>query len=222
MEKIRVGIVDDQRLFRQSLATVIRSENQFELVIEAEDGEDCLRQLPALAGPPHVLLMDMEMPGINGIELNEKILTGFPDVKVLVLSVYNREKLISRMINSGASGYLEKNCDKEELINAIVSVHKSGFYMNAAVLKAMQKSATLPASRSAEKTVTNVELTTREKEVLRLICKEYNNSEIADTLFISVRTAEGHRNNLLIKTGSRNTAGLVMFALKHGYADLIF
>lgn len=221
-EKIRIALVDDQRLFRQSLAAVLQSYDAYELVLEAEDGDDCLRQLTALEVPPDVLLMDMEMPGVNGIELNEKVHEMYPHVKVLVLSVYNREKLISRMINAGASGYLEKNCDREELMKAIVAVHTSGFYMNATVQNAIRKSSTTPNSRSAAKTVTNVELTGREKAVLEMICREYSNSEIADALFISIRTAEGHRNNLLTKTGSRNTAGLVLFALKYGYLQPIF
>lgn len=221
-EKITVGIVDDQRLFLQSLALVIQSFGTCELVLEAEDGDDCLRKLHAMEQPPDVLLMDMEMPGVNGIELNEKIHAAHPQLKVLVLSVYNREKLVTRMINAGASGYLEKNCDREELERAIVAVHTTGFYMNATVQQAMKKSATAPASRAIGKTVANVELTPRERAILEMICKEHSNAEIADALFISVRTAEGHRNNLLLKTGSRNTAGLVLFALKQGYLNPIF
>lgn len=222
MKKIRVGLADDQRLFRQSLANYFRSEKSIELTLEAEDGNDCLNQLRQSKKNPDVLLMDMEMPGMNGIELNEAIHAEFPAIKVLVLSIYNREKLISRMVNTGASGYLEKNCDTSELVTAIHSVHNSGFYMNTTVLKAMQKSAGLPNSRNPEKTVTTVELTNREKEILELICKEYSNAEIAEQLFISVRTTEGHRNNLLAKTGCRNTAGLVLFAIRNGYTDLIF
>lgn len=222
MEKIRVGIVDDQKLFRQSLALVIQSYKEFELVLEAENGDDCLLRLRELNEAPDVLLMDLEMPGVNGIELNENIHAEYPNIKVLVLSVYNREKLISRMINAGASGYLEKNCDRDELMKAIVAVHTSGFYMNATVQNAMRKSASIPNSRTSGNTVTNVELTAREKAILEMICKEYSNSEIADALFISIRTAEGHRNNLLMKTGSRNTAGLVLFALKYGYLQPIF
>lgn len=222
MSRIRVGIADDQRLFRQTLSGFIRSEPAFELCLEAEDGNDCLQKLRKEEMRPDVLLLDMEMPGMNGIELNEIIHQEFPSVKVLVVSVYNRDKLISRMINSGASGYLEKNCDVSELTDAIQSVQKTGFYMNNTVLRAMQARAQSPAARKEEKTVTTADLTTREKEVLQLICREYSNAEIAEKLFISVRTAEGHRNNLLIKTGSRNTAGLVLYAIRFGFADMVF
>lgn len=222
MEKITVGLVDDQRLFLQSLAGIIVTVPGFELLMEAENGTDCLQQIAQLKKHPDILLIDMEMPGMSGIELNEKIHAAYPDMKVIVLSVYNREKQISRMINAGACGYLEKNCDTSELVNAIQTVHKSGFYMNNTVLNAMRKNPESALSRHHNKTVSEVELTPRETEVLKLICKEYCNSEIAETLFISVRTAEGHRNNLLIKTGSRNTAGLVLFAVKHGYSDLVY
>ncbi|CAN5773288.1 response regulator transcription factor [soil metagenome] len=221
MKKIYLGLVDDQRLFRQSLATVISTVPEFELALEAENGIDCLEQLSKLKQLPDVLLMDMEMPEMNGIELNEKIHTEYPSVKVIVLSMYNREKQISRMINAGACGYLEKNCDTAELILAIQTVCKSGFYMNSIVLHTMQKKANSSSSKH-NKTLSAIELTGRETEVLKLICKEYSNAEIAKTLFISVRTAEGHRNNLLIKTGCRNTTGLVLFAVKQGYSDLIF
>lgn len=221
MEKISIGFADDQRLFRQSLATVIRAVPDFDLLMEAENGIDCLSQFESKALVPEILLMDMEMPGMDGIELNEKIHKDYPGVKVIVLSVYNRERLISSMISAGACGYLEKNCDTEELITAIRTVHKSGFYVNASVLKAIQKNSSQTKHRR-EKSGSNVVLTTREKEVLRLICKENSNAEIADSLFISVRTAEGHRNNLLMKTGCRNTAGLVLFAIKQGIYDLVF
>lgn len=221
MEKILIGFADDQRLFRQSLATVIRAVPDFDLLMEAENGLDCLRQFESGTQVPEILLMDMEMPGMDGIELNERIHKDYPGVKVIVLSVYNRERLISSMISAGACGYLEKNCDTEELILAIRTVHNRGFYMNTSVLKAIQKNSSQTKHRR-EKSESDVALTAREKEVLRLICKENSNAEIADSLFISVRTAEGHRNNLLMKTGCRNTAGLVLFAVKQGIYDLVF
>jgi DNA-binding NarL/FixJ family response regulator len=221
LEKIKIGLVDDQRLFRQSLATFISTIPSFDLVLEAENGADCLEQIATQKTQLDVMLMDMEMPGMNGIELNEQLQKKYPHIKVLVLSMYNREKQISRMIQAGASGYLEKNCESAELVKAIESVHTSGFYMNATVLSAMQKKAS-SRNQHAQRMATAIELTSREAEVLKLICKECSNAEIAEQLFISIRTAEGHRTNLLLKTGSRNTAGLVLFAIKFGYCDLIF
>ncbi|RBL90172.1 response regulator transcription factor [Chitinophaga flava] len=222
MSRIHIALIDDQKLFRQSLALLIKSIPGFELIMEAQDGRDFLLQLSAHTVLPEIALVDMEMPHMNGIELNDTLQQQYPAIKVIILSVHAKERLIARMIESGASGYLLKNCDQEELITAIHTTFSSGFYMSAQVLKAIQL-----ASKEKNTLLRNVnnipiELTKRETEVLQLICKEYNNTEIGETLFISARTVEGHRNNLLAKTGRRNTAGLVLFAVKFGIFDTGF
>lgn len=222
MEVIRIGLVDDQKLFRQSLAALITGINGFELVMEADHGVDCLDKLKNLPAPPQVILMDMEMPEMDGMELNTKLHEQYPDIKVIVLSVHARERLIARMIEAGASGYLFKNCDKDELITAIQTVVSSGYYINAQVLKAIQQNAGQKDRTMRVGSKIPVELSSREKEILNLICREFSNAEIAEKLFISVRTAEGHRNNLLVKTGCRNTAGLVLFAIKYHLVELVF
>jgi DNA-binding NarL/FixJ family response regulator len=222
MEVIRIGLVDDQKLFRQSLAALITGIDGFELVMEADHGADCLDKLKNLLAQPQVILMDMEMPEMDGMELNTKLHEQYPDIKVIVLSVHARERLIARMIEAGASGYLFKNCDKDELVTAIQTVVSSGYYINAQVLKAIQQNAGQKDRTMRVGSKIPVELSSREKEILNLICREYSNAEIAEKLFISVRTAEGHRNNLLVKTGCRNTAGLVLFAIKYHLVELVF
>lgn len=222
MDLIRIALVDDQKLFRQSLASLIKSIPDFALLTEADDGNDFLAKLVSLPEAPHVILMDMQMPGMDGIELNTLLHKQYPDIRVIVLSVHANERLIARMIEAGASGYLIKNCDKEELITAIQTVFKSGFYINNDVLKAIQHAALHKSKPIKNVNAMAIELSAREKEILELICKEYSNSEIAAKLFISVRTAEGHRNNLLAKTGCRNTAGLVLFAVKNGFFEVTF
>jgi DNA-binding NarL/FixJ family response regulator len=142
-------------------------------------------------------------------------------MKVIVLSGHARERLIARMIEAGSSGYLVKNCDKEELVTAIYSVGKNGFYINAQVLKAMQVTAGQKGKPLRNSNYIPIELTAREKEVLLRICRELSNAEIAAQLHLSIRTVEGHRNNLLAKTGCRNTAGLVVFAVKYGIYELV-
>lgn len=222
MAPIHIALVDDQKLFRQSLASLIDSTPDFALVMEADDGNDFLEKLKHLQEIPHIALMDMQMPGMDGIELNALLHKQYPDIKVIVLSVHANERLIARMIEAGASGYLVKNCDKEELITAIQTVFKSGFYINSEVLKAIQNTSLQKSRPIKSVDAVAIELSSREKEVLELICREYSNAEIAAKLFISVRTAEGHRNNLLAKTGCRNTAGLVLFAVKNGFFEVGF
>ena len=222
MEKIHIALTDDQQLFRQGLAALISSVEGFELVMEADNGIDCLDKLSKITKYPDIILMDMEMPGMDGIELNGELHKRYPSIKVIVLSVHANERLIARMIEAGASGYLIKNCDREELITAIKTVMQSGHYINSQVLQAIQHSAGKKNKELKNISHIPIDLTEREKEILVLICKERSNSEIAEELFISVRTVEGHRNNLLMKTGCKNTAGLVVFAIKNQLVELVF
>jgi DNA-binding NarL/FixJ family response regulator len=166
--------------------------------------------------------MDMEMPGMDGMELNEILHKKFPEIKVIVVSVHAGERLIARMIDAGASGYLVKNCDKAELVTAITTVFSTGFYINNRVLQAIQHASN--TRQQAPKNIMGipVELTAREKEILLLICKELSTPEIADQLFLSTRTVEGHRNNLLLKSGCKNTAGLVLFAVKYHIYEVVY
>lgn len=216
MDKIKVFIVDDQNLFRQSLAMLINSVEQLELLGDYEGGDSFISSLTGISkNQTYVAIIDMDMPGMNGIQLNEYLHDHYPQIKVIILSVHINPPLIAQMIHAKASAYLEKNCDKDELVMAIQSVYKTGFYFNKNVLQAIQDTANTKAR--AQKTLDDlsVKLTNREKQILELICKEYSNSEIGELLHLSSRTIEGHRINLLTKTGCRNTAGLVLFAIKH-------
>jgi DNA-binding NarL/FixJ family response regulator len=217
MSDILISLVDDQHLFRSGLAGLIKSVDGFTLLSEAENGKIFIEQLETSDTLPHIALIDMEMPEMNGVELNAVLQKKYPSVKVLVLSTYNQERFIGKMIEAGACGYLTKNCEIEELVTAINSTHKSGFYFNQDTLAAMRNTSHY---KSADiKNISNIaiELTAREKEILILLCKEFSNIEIGEQLFISPRTVEGHRNNLLQKTGCRNTAGLVVFAIKNNF-----
>lgn len=219
---IRIALTDDQLLFRQGLASLISSTHGLELVMQADNGIDCLEKLSSLPDPPDIILMDMEMPGMDGIELNKAMHKRYPSIKVIVLSVHANERLIAHMIEAGASGYLVKNCDKEELLSAIDSVITSGYYINTKVLKAIQAAAGKKNKNLKNVSHIDIDISEREKEILGLICKELSNAEIAEKLFISIRTVEGHRNNLLLKTGCKNTAGLVVFAIKNQLVNLVF
>lgn len=216
--KIRIAIVDDQNLFRQTLGMLIAGIPNFQLVASASSGMEILESIGIVL--PDILLLDMNMPGMDGVELNKIIREKYPKTKVIVLSAHAQDSLIAKMIISGASAYLVKNCDREELILAIKSTFSTGYYMNKQVLIAIQESNRF-SSKPHLYTNIPVSLTERELEVLKLICDQYASAEIAEKLFISTRTVEGHRNNLLIKTESKNTAGLVLFAIKHQLITII-
>jgi len=222
MEKIRIALVDDQLLFRQGLIALIRTIDDTELVAEASDGQTLLQQLENMTPLPDLALIDMDMPGMNGVELNQQLRHHYPSIRVLILSIYGQERFISRMIEAGACGYLVKNCDTKELITAIRTTYQSGFYFNHTTLQAMRNALVHRNQGLQNINRIPIELTQREKDVLELICKEYTNAEIAEKLFISTRTVEGHRNNLLLKTGCRNTAGLVIFAIRNEIVDIEF
>ncbi len=219
MENILIGIIDDMHLFREGVAALINGTPGMKLVFEAHDGTTCLTFLDKLTTRPHILLMDMEMPGMDGMELNEEIHRLYPDIKVIILSIHDKERLIARMIQAGVSGYLVKNCGREELIRAIKTTHSSGFYINAQTLKAIQNTSPRTIQLKNPNGI-KIDLSPREIEVLKLICLEHNNVEIGEKLFISPRTVEGHRINMLGKTACRNTAGLVLFAIKHHIFEL--
>jgi DNA-binding NarL/FixJ family response regulator len=220
MEEIKIAIADDQTLFRQTVASFIKSVDSFRLVAEAENAESLLKQLPHLQHTPDITLIDMKMPGISGIDLNAILQQQFPEIKVIVLSMYDDKRLISTLIHAGARSYLQKTCDKEELITAINNVHRSGFYINNNILNAIQSPAATSHKPIKSLSELPFSITKREKEVLQLICQELSNAEIADKLSLSIRTVEGHRNNLLLKIGCKNTAGLVLFAVKYNIYDL--
>lgn len=218
--KIRIAIVDDQNLFRQTLAMLLAGIPDFELVAESANGPDLLKAIAILEDLPDILLMDMNMPGMDGLELNKIIREKYPEIKVIVLSVHAQGTLIAKLIQSGASAYLVKNCDREELMLAIKSTFSTGYYMNKQTLIALQENNKI-SSKSHHFSTLPINLTDRELEVLKLICDQYASAEIAEKLFLSTRTVEGHRNHLLTKTESRNTAGLVLFAIRHQLITLI-
>lgn len=222
MSDILISLVDDQQLFRSGLAALIRSVSGFSLLSEAENGQVFLDELESSGSLPDIALIDMEMPVMNGVELNAALQKKYPSVKVIVLSTYNQERFIGKMIEAGACGYLTKNCEIDELIAAINSTYRNGFYFNQDTLAAMRNSSQYKSADIKNLSNIAIELTSREKEVLTLLCRELSNIEIGEQLFISPRTVEGHRNNLLSKTGCRNTAGLVIFAIKNNLFQIGF
>jgi DNA-binding NarL/FixJ family response regulator len=216
--KINIAIADDQKLFRKGMAALINSFDDMAIVFEAENGKQLLQLCGEAMQKPDIILLDLSMPEMNGLEALKILKEDHPKIKVVILSSHEVENFILATIQAGANGYLAKNAEPEEVELAISEVYKNDFYFTMPMLAIMRKGLVKKASLVSLDNENN--LTAREKEVLKLICKQFNSHEIAEKLFLSNRTVEGHRNNLLLKTGSRNTAGLVLFALKHKLLDL--
>ncbi|WP_020539234.1 response regulator [Lewinella cohaerens] len=214
MSPIKVALVDDQTLFLKGLRLILEGYPEIDIVIEANNGTDFLAAV--VTQVPDVVLLDLKMPEMDGIEVAEKLKTIAPDVKIILLTMHDDEHFIHHVLSLGANGYLLKNEEPAILREAIQKVMTQEYYLNDYVAKALlsniKKKDTQAVDQNKEALFT---LTPREKEILQLICREHTTSEIAQQLFISKRTVEGHRQNLLDKTGVRNTAGLVIYALKN-------
>jgi len=212
MSTIKLALVDDETLFREGLKLAISSLKEIEIMMEARDGRVFLDTLKDATEFPEIVLLDLKMPHLNGVETAKVLAKQYPDLKVIVLSTYFSEAFVYNMIELGAAAYLSKNIILQEVEHTIRSVSEKGFYYDNKVLEILKQGAHGKAKES--KTSYAPRVTTREKEVLQLICEQYTNNEIAEKLLISGRTVDGHRMNLLQKFGCRNTAGLVAFALQ--------
>jgi len=215
---INIAIADDQKLFRKGMLALISSFELMQMVFEAENGKELLELYKNAEVKPDIILLDLSMPEMNGLDALKILKEEHPAVKVIVLTSHEAESFILATIQAGANGYLAKNAEPEEVELAIREVFKNDFYFTIPMLQVMRKG--LVKKHNTINLEEEDNLTPREKEVLQLICKQLNSNEIAEKLFLSARTVEGHRNNLLLKTGSRNTAGLVLYALKHKIFDL--
>jgi DNA-binding NarL/FixJ family response regulator len=217
--KINVAIADDQKLFRKGMMALVNSFDDVEIIFEAENGKQLIELLAAESNDIHVILLDLSMPEMNGLEALKIIKQSQPGIGIIILTIHEAEHHILSTIQAGANGYLAKNAEPEEVEKAIREVFKNDFYFTLPMLEIMRKGL-IKKPLAASLDENESPLTPREKEVLQLICKQYSSAEIAEKLFLSARTVEGHRNNLLLKTGSRNTAGLVLYALKYKLIEL--
>lgn len=217
---IHIALADDEFLFREGMKAILSKEKQFEILFDAPDGNDLLRQLRSAVSLPEILLIDLKMPGLNGVEATKLIRQEFPEIKIIALTSYFSKPFIINMINIGAVAYLAKNSAPKLMLTTIAQVAEKGFYYDEQVLQYIHEGLVNPEEKKLKSRFDNTYFTGREKEVLTLICKQYTTGEIADALFISPRTVEGHRNNLLLKTGAKNVAGLVVYALQHKLVTL--
>lgn len=208
---IRILIADDHGVIRAGLRALLSGLPELEVVGEAEDGRDTLRR--AMELKPNIVIMDLSMPEIGGVEATRQLSRIAPDIRVLILTVHEDESLLKEVIRAGAAGYIIKRAVEDELIHAIRVVARGDMYVHPSLTRALFSSAT----SSKELKTSEVEtLTSREIEVLRLLAKGYTNRQIAEELGISPRTAEGHRANLSGKLGLRSRVELVEYAQQHG------
>lgn len=217
MEYISIAIADDEALFRRGMKLILNSYDKLIVNLEAEDGEDLIQKLEKEASPPDILLLDLKMPKLNGIEAAKIIRAQFPDVKIIVLSTHFNRAFVTNMLEIGASSYLPKNSEPEEVVQTIEAVYDKGFHYNTQVMEIIRENM---MSKDMPRASFEVDLTTREKEILQLICEQYTTPEIGQKLFISPRTVDGHRNNLLSKLDCKNIAGLVVFALQNNVVNI--
>ncbi len=210
---IKLIIADDHEIFRDGFKLMLSKFPEIKLVGEAANGRELLELIEK--EDPDVILTDIKMPVMDGIEATKKITELYPDIGIIGLSMYDDDELIIEMLEAGAKGYLIKNAGKEQIIEAIKTVYNDEpYYCRTTSNKLTQmiaKSRFNPYKKT-EKT----EFSEREKEIIGCICDEMTNKEIGDKLFISVRTVEGHRLKILEKMNVKNTVGLVVYAIKNG------
>ncbi|MEP1035292.1 response regulator transcription factor [Ekhidna sp.] len=220
---INIGLIEDQFLFREGMKAILSSYDEFEVVMESEDGFSVLDKLENCEVKPDVLLVDLSLPkdgdnDFDGIAVTDAVVEDYPQIKILILSVHDDDAFVAELIERGAHGYLIKDSDPNEVTEAIKAVYHKGSYINQKTLLAIQKKMNQKHKTSTRKSQDEA-LTKREIDVLRLVCQQKTTGEIAEELFISSKTVDGHRNNLLQKTHSRNVAGLVLYAIKKGLIE---
>jgi DNA-binding NarL/FixJ family response regulator len=216
MEVIKVAIADDHKIFRKGVILSLRPFTNIKFVLEAENGDELLSGVAA--AEPDVVLMDLRMPGKDGIETTKALTKQFPNIHIIVLSMYEDERFVSHMMENGANGYLLKNAEPQEIRRAIIDVYEKGYYLNNFVNRILLKK-----SHAKQKVIpslnSEITLSDKERDVLKFICMEFTAQEIAQKMEISPRTVEAIKDRLMERFGSKNTAGLVFFAVKNNLVD---
>lgn len=212
MQKLKIYIVDDHKLFREGLKLLLSTQDFVHHVYEASSGREFVENLSFVDSD--VVLMDVEMPEMNGIEATQTAMRMKPGLKIIVLSMYGDEQYYYKMLDAGAKGFVLKSSGIEKVIEAIKKVAGGENYFSEELLVNILNNMRDSNNKTEHETPDN-EISERELEILYHVCRGSSNQEIADELFISKRTVDKHRANLLSKTGSRNTAALVMYAIKN-------
>ena len=213
MKKIKIILVDDHQMFRDGVKAVLCDEENIEVIGEVGNGTDLFELLKTLK--PDLIITDISMPDISGIEVTNFVSTNYPEINILILSMHSNEEFITKALNAGANGYLPKDTSMDELLEAINTIYTGENYFNRAISDTILK-AMINKSKSDKKAT----LTSRELEIVNLVVEGLSNKEIADKLFISVRTVDTHKNNVLHKLKLKSSIELVKYAIKNKLAKL--
>ena len=216
MGKIKVFVVDDHEIFRQGIEVLFETSDVAEVIDLAANGSDFLEKIER--GVPDVVLMDIRMPMMDGIETTRRAIEKYPEIKIIALSMFGEEEYLESMLNAGAKGFLVKNTGMDELERAVKTVYQGRSYFSSELLSILMDLLRNPKKNESKED--EVQFSKREMEILQLICDGYTNQEIADELFISQRTVDGHRANIISKAGVKNTAHLVTYAIKNGFYQI--
>ena len=212
----RIILVDDHSLFRNGLRGLLERNEGFRVVGEASSGEEFISLLEQESFAADIVFMDFSMPGLDGAQTTERALARRPDLRIITLSMFGEESYYSRMVEAGARGFLLKDSDIGDVLEAIAAVMGGGSYFSQRLLSSL--TGRMHAREHDE--LADDQLSSREREILVAVCRGLSNQEIADELFISKRTVDKHRANILEKTGCKNTASLVVYAIRNGIVDI--
>ncbi len=215
MNRIRIILAEDHTLVRKGLRALLEGYPNIEVVGEAADGREAIKLTEDVH--PHVVVMDINMPGLNGLEATDRIKRHYPDVQVLILSMHANEEYVLQVLRSGASGYLLKDSATEELVAAIAAVYQGEAYLSPRISKTVIADYVRRTEAEGRRAPHEM-LTPREREVLQLVAEGHTSKQIAQQLHLSVKTVETHRANLMDKLNIHNRAGLIRYAIRAGLA----
>lgn len=214
---MKIFLVDDHQIFRDSLRLLFSFEGDLEVVGEASDGQELLLAMESGGVRPDVILMDISMGGMDGVETSRLVKQMYPGIKILILSMNSDQQSVIGALEAGVNGYLLKSAGKNEVLMAIRAVNEGSSYYSNAVSEIILDQLLQQRQASVKPKLHGI-LSEREIEVLSLIAKQYSSNQIGEILFISSRTVDSHRRNMLEKLGLKNTAGLVRYAIENGLA----
>lgn len=216
METIKVAIADDHQIFRKGVILSMRSYTNIKFVMEADNGQDLLEKIPE--SDPDVILCDLKMPIKDGIDTTRQITKEYPKIRVIILTMYEDERFVGHLMDCGAAGYLLKSTEPAEIKKAITDVMSNGFYLNSFVNKVLIKK-NYSKQKFNPSLTSEVVISEREREVLKLVCMEFTAAEIAQKMDISSRTVEAIKDRLMERFGVKNSVGLVFYAMKNQLID---